>query len=47
MKQDATGMYNASFEVASFLDKPEAVWTSNWKYCADSIELAEDYDHSN
>ena len=47
MKQDDTGMYTASFEVGSFLDKPEAIWTSDWKYNADSYEIAEEYNHSN
>jgi len=46
MQKDATGIYNASFEVGSFLDKPQVVWTSDWKYSADSYELAKDYDHS-
>jgi hypothetical protein len=46
LQKDESGMYTASFEIASLLDKPEVVWTSDWKYCGDAKEVSSQYDYS-
>ncbi len=43
---EKTGMYTINFHAGSFPDKPEFQWTSDWKYCPDSSEINEKYDHS-
>jgi hypothetical protein len=46
LKKKSNGMISACFEAASFLDKPEVIWTSDWKYVGDSAEVGMNYDHS-
>ncbi len=46
VKECKCGMHEISFETASFADRPEAEWTSGWKYCADSMETKENFDDS-
>lgn len=40
-----TGMWQASFETGSLPGRPQFIWTSDWRYTADTAEIAEDYDH--
>ncbi|MDE7051584.1 MAG: hypothetical protein K2O92_01545, partial [Lachnospiraceae bacterium] len=46
VKECKCGIQEISFETASFADRPEAEWTSGWKYCADSMETKENFDDS-
>ena len=46
VKECGCGMQTASFETASYADRPQVKWTSDWKYCADSAEITADFDDS-
>ena len=46
LRKKASGLQTLSFETAEFADRPEVIWTSDWKYRADSREIDENYDDS-
>lgn len=46
LTKDRAGMVHTAVRVGDYLDKPEVVWTSGWKYCGDTEELCEGYDAS-
>lgn len=43
---DKAGLITAKFSTADFTDRPAVTWTSDWKYRADSAEVAPDFDDS-
>lgn len=45
-RDEKTGMWHAGFKTGTLHGKPQFIWTSDWRYEADSAEVAEDYDHS-
>ena len=45
-RENNTGMYRMDFKQGMFDDRPEVLWLLNWRYCADSAEVAPGYDHS-
>lgn len=46
LKTEASGLQTASFSTATFLNRPEIEWTSDWKYRADSAEVSPAFDDS-
>ena len=46
LEKSSCGILSASLKTSEFIDRPVVNWTSDWKYCADSEEVQETFDHS-